>query len=558
MMPDEFSRYYADFLTGSYDCIDRIVLNGYFRLGYSPGGFRTWWRNLHPGSDADLDNAHLMRMAGRVGRRMRGWAQANRVPVIDCAAGERKDELVPAYLPTSPDVTGVFLVLVGRAPAPIWDVTRSPKGHIVELARKRAQVNHYAFHIMDPEWGHIVLKMCGHPPFELQIVLNGHEYVARQAVRQGLAFVKEDNCFTLISDGAQLAEVADTLGSQDPVGRLRQLCDRWAYSACLCFALDLAEQQQTGFVYDYSLYQVEYSRNLLFKQGRQLDQVFQGVIDRSRGPLDLKTLKTIFGRRSRPRRQAHQPPPRIEAVLETPTYDLTVFKLHFGKLTVKLYSKGEHVLRSEAIVHNVQTLGVGRSLAKFSEVVQRLHDLLERFLNTLHCIDVACIDPGLLDTWPLPSQLGRTRVGGLDLDKERLRHLVQAVMALAPAPGGFRLADVVQHVRQMTSAAAYTLRQAAYDLKKLRAKNLVERVGRSRRYTVPAWALKALTAVLLLKDKVIKPVLANLGAPLNRPQPEQTSPLDEHYLRLQADLRTLFEAIGIAADSDRQSVVVVA
>jgi hypothetical protein len=455
-------------------------------------------------------------------------------------------------------VTGVFLVLVGRAPAPIWDVTRSPKGHIVELARKRAQVNHYAFHIMDPEWGHIVLKMCGHPPFELQIVLNGHEYVARQAVRQGLAFVKEDNCFTLISDGAQLAEVADTLGSQDPVGRLRQLCDRWAYSACLCFALDLAEQQQTGFVYDYSLYQVEYSRNLLFKQGRQLDQVFQGVIDRSRGPLDLKTLKTIFGRRSRPRRQAHQPPPRIEAVLETPTYDLTVFKLHFGKLTVKLYSKGEHVLRSEAIVHNVQTLGVGRSLAKFSEVVQRLHDLLERFLNTLHCIDVACIDPGLLDTWPLPSQLGRTRVGGLDLDKERLRHLVQAVMALAPAPGGFRLADVVQHVRQMTSAAAYTLRQAAYDLKKLRAKNLVERVGRSRRYTVPAWALKALTAVLLLKDKVIKPVLANLGAPLNRPQPEQTSPLDEHYLRLQADLRTLFEAIGIAADSDRQSVVVVA
>jgi len=557
-MPDEFSRYYADFLTGSYDCIDRIVLNGYFRLGYSPGGFRTWWRNLHQGADADLDNAHLMRMAGRVGRRVRGWAQANRVPVIDCAAGERKDELVPTYLPTSPDVTGVFLVLVGRAPAPIWDVTRSPKGHIVELARKRAQVNHYAFHIMDPEWGHIVLKMCGHPPFELQIILNGHEYVARQAQRQGIDFVKEDNCFTVVTDGAQLAKVADTLGSQDPVGHLSQLCDRWAYTSCLGFALELAEQQQTDFRYDYAVYQVEYSRNLLFKQGRQLDQVFQGVIDRSRGPLDLQTLKTIFGRRSRPRRQAHHPPPRIEAVLETPTYDLTVFKLHFGKLTVKLYSKGEHVLRSEAIVHNVQALGVGRSLAKFSEVVQRLHALLERFLNALHCIDVACIDPGLWDTWPLPSQLGRTRVGGLDLDKERLRHLMQAVMALAPVPGGFRLADVAQHVNQLTTDAAYTLRQAAYDLKKLRAKHLVERIGRSRRYEVPAEALKAMTAVLVIKDKVLKPVLANLGTPLPHPQPVQASPLDEHYLRLQADLRTLFAAIGIAADSDRQSVVVVA
>lgn len=557
-MPDEFSRYYADLLDGSYDCVDRIVLNGYFRLAYSPGGFRTWWRNLHQGSDADLDDAHLMRMAGRLGRRVRAWAQANRVPVIDCQAGERKDDLVPEHLPQSPDFVGVFLVLVGRVPALIWDVVRSPKGHIVELRRKRAQVNHYTFHIMDPAWGHIVIKMCGHPPFELQIVLNGHEYVARRALRQGLNFVKEDNCFTMGADGAQLAKVADTLGSQDPVGHLSQLCDRWAYSSCLCFALDLAEQEQTGFRYDYSLYQVEYSRNLLFKQGRQLDQVFQGVIDRSRGPLDLKTLKTIFGSRTRPRRRAHQPPPRIEAVLETPTYDLTVFKLHFGKLTVKLYSKGEHVLRSEAIVHNVQALSIGRGLPKFGQVVQRLHALLDRFLNTLHCIDVSCIDPGLLETWPQPSQLGRTRVGGLDLDKPRLRHLVHAVIALAAAPRGFGLADLVQHVRQMTSDAAYTLRQAAYDLKKLRAKNLVARIDRSRRYTVPAWALKALTALLVLKDQVIKPVLANLGAPLSRPQPDQASPLDEHYLRLQDDLRLLFQALGIAADTDRQSFAVVA
>jgi hypothetical protein len=557
-MPDEFSRYYADYLDGSYDCVDRIVLNGYFRLAYSPGGFRTWWRNLHQGSDADLDNAHLMRLAGRVGRRVRGWAQAHDVPVIDCPAGERKDDLVPAYLPKRPDFVGVFLVLVGRVPAPIWDVTRSPKGYIVELARKRAQVNHYAFHILDPEWGHIVIKMCGHPPFELQIVLNGHEYVARQALQQGLDFVKEDNCFTMVTDGAQLAKVADTLGSQDPVGHLSQLCDRWVYTSCLCFALDLAEQQQTGFVYDYSLYQVEYSRNLLFKHGRELDQVFQGVIDRSRGPLDLKTLKTIFGSRTRPRRRTHQPPPRVETVLETPTYDLTVFKLHFGKLTVKLYSKGEHVLRSEAIVHNVQALALGRSLAKFGQVVQRLQALLDRFLNALHYIDASCIDPGLLETWPQPSQMGRSRVGGIDLAKPRLRHLMQAVIALAAAPQGFRLADLAQQVRQMTDDSLYTVRQAAYDLKKLRAKSLVERIGRSRRYAVPTGALKAMTAWLVLKDKVIKPVLANLDAPRHRPQAEQASPLDEHYLRLQADLRTLFQAIGIAADTDRQSFALVA
>ena len=32
-MPDSLSDRYADLLTGSYDCVDRIVLNAYFPDG---------------------------------------------------------------------------------------------------------------------------------------------------------------------------------------------------------------------------------------------------------------------------------------------------------------------------------------------------------------------------------------------------------------------------------------------------------------------------------------------------------------------------------------------
>ena len=57
-MADDFSERYGDLLTGSYDCVDRIVLNAYFPLGHNPGGFRVWWRRLHGGSDGELDNTH--------------------------------------------------------------------------------------------------------------------------------------------------------------------------------------------------------------------------------------------------------------------------------------------------------------------------------------------------------------------------------------------------------------------------------------------------------------------------------------------------------------------
>jgi hypothetical protein len=113
-MTDRLSTLYQDLLGGSYDCVDRIVLNAYFRMGHDPGGFRVWWRAL-TGSDETLENAYLMRLAGRFSRRIRGYAKAHDIPVIDCPAGQRKHDLAEKYLAKTRVTQGLFLVLVGRA-----------------------------------------------------------------------------------------------------------------------------------------------------------------------------------------------------------------------------------------------------------------------------------------------------------------------------------------------------------------------------------------------------------------------------------------------------------
>lgn len=263
---DLFSEYYAEFLDSTYDCVDRIVLNAYFRLGQTGGGLRYWWRKLK-GSDEGLDNAHLMRFAGRFSRRIRAYAAKQGIPLIDCKRGERKHLIAAEYLPTDPEFVGVFAILTWRSSALVWDVKTSKSAKIVDISRKYSYVKQYAFHIVDPDWGHIVIVLSPHPPFGAQIILNGHEYVACQARKAGILFGKEGNCFVDVSDATALAEIADTLRSADVIGHLEQLCERWIYSACLCFALSLDEQERSGFHYSYSDYQLEYSRNLLFKRG---------------------------------------------------------------------------------------------------------------------------------------------------------------------------------------------------------------------------------------------------------------------------------------------------
>jgi len=65
--------------------------------------------------------------------------------------------------------------------------------------------------------------------------------------------------------------------------------------------------------------------------------------------------------------------------VERPTYDLTIFKLHCGRLTLKIYTKGERVLRIEAVAHDTAELRCGRGLERFPRIVTELRSILERF-----------------------------------------------------------------------------------------------------------------------------------------------------------------------------------
>jgi len=546
---DEFTQYYSELLEGSYDCVDRIVVNAFYPMGQTAGGFRTWWRAVE-GSDEHLDTAHLMRMAGRFSRRIRAWATHNAVPVITCAPGERKHEIAHDYLPSDPGFAGVFLVLVSKSPAAVWQVRRFGQRGI-DLRKTWPYVNNYSFHIIDPHWGHITIKMSGHPPFGCQIILNGHEWVEREANRHGILLEKEDNCFTGCSDASALDRVADSLACDDAMGRLYEVCDRWIYSACLCFGLPLDEQERSGFRYTYSVFQLEYSRNLRFQRGSDLDQVYQAVIDRTRSSMDVKKLTTLFGSKHRPHLSAQRKDkrPSVQVQIERPAYDLTVFKLHFGKQTLKIYDKGERVLRVEAVAHNVKDLKCGKSLSHLCEMISTLRGMVVRFLNVLSCIHISFIDEEALDHLHLPSSLGDHRVAGIDINQHRIRCVLAAVISLAPKPGGFSVNDVAATVRSMMacSESEYAKRQASYDLKKLQCKQVVERVGKSRRYVAVAKGLRTICALLTLREHVIKPLVAAAGKLRRGPKPKNYGAIDVHHQNLMYEMRRTFATLGIAA-----------
>jgi len=154
-----------------------------------------------------------------------------------------------------------------------------------------------------------------------------------------------------------------------------------------------------------------------------------------------------------------------------------------------------------------------------------------------------------LEQLPASTQVGKTKVGGIDFNQPRMRSVAEAALDLSSSPGGFTASELAKQVQRLSghSEPQYSARRAAYDLKKLRGKQIVRRIGKSRRYEPIPVGLKAMTALVVLRNKVIKPLLA--AAQELRPARGAQNPtaLDEHYDTIRAAMHNAFRELGIAA-----------
>src|SRR4030095_11259185 len=94
----------------------------------------------------------------------------------------------------------------------------------------------------------------------------------------------------------------------------------------------------------------------------------------------------------------------------------------------------------------------------------------------------------------------------IDLKKSRMRGVAEALVALSAASDGFTASELAARVCALgqQTAAQYGPTRAAYDLKKFRGQEIVQRIGQTRRYAARTAGLKAIAALLVLRDKATK------------------------------------------------------
>jgi hypothetical protein len=171
-----------------------------------------------------------------------------------------------------------------------------------------------------------------------------------------------------------------------------------------------------------------------------------------------------------------------------------------------------------------------------------------RYLEAQAELLASTVDGGALASLARPVVVGTRRVPGLKLEDDRVIRLLEALLH----PGTFVADWTTREVhtrllaRHRLTAADYRLTQLRYDLAKLRAHHLVERLGTSRRYRLTAQGLKLGVLLVKLRTRLLGPLVSLASANERPPRPTRTtSEVEAAFREVDTALDHLCDTLGL-------------
>ena len=159
----------------------------------------------------------------------------------------------------------------------------------------------------------------------------------------------------------------------------------------------------------------------------------------------------------------------------------------------------------------------------------------------------SAVDTGQLAALAAPTQIRQRRVPGLKLHDDRVIRLLETLLH----PGGFvrnwtsRELHTRVIARHHLTGDEYRLSQLRYDLSKLRAKDLVERIGKSRRYCLTPSGLKLGVLLVKLRLRLLGPLVSLISQPNANLPPRRSNSVDAAYREVDTALDHLSTALGL-------------
>jgi hypothetical protein len=521
---ETFTKLFGSLLVFVYHCFDRIVILGHIPLLTRPENIVHFFRDVHHSGAITKDV--LRKRTDEYNRWVDAYARNHNIPIEWAEKGVRKEDYVRPYQQrmVRQNRFGVYFILKSMEVGPSFR-SSAPKFPVEDpdyriIGRQRCRYTHYYFYIRDEVLGPMSMCVGSFLPFQITYYLNGHHYIERELLRGKIEFRKNDNAFLAVADPEALQAAADRLSAEIISKRL----DYWTWLVGPKFSK--TDRAVINLKRHYSIQQVEYCRNLIFRRNFPIHKLFERSCDIGLLRMLPDKITQIFGFRINKKLRG-----KLQSVLEKIEHGHHVFRACGKNAVLRMYEKYSTFLRLEALSNNLKDFGLKKSLDNLEAVREKLSAATDRFAAfEAEALNVH-VDFPLFQRLALPIPFGKSRVPGIRIHDTRMLRLMEVLLHAGTKLGGWRIAQIHQAILTAFDLKAenYTLTQLRYDLRKMKAHGLVERDGKRYAYRLTDKGNKTALLFVLFHKRVCGPLANSLFNAPPHPEPQPATKMEAAY-----------------------------
>jgi hypothetical protein len=511
---NRFTTKYADCLAGVLSGFDRLVFRGTLRRLSFVEGLRAYlWERKVLLKDF---GPHAQAVTERVKEACLAAAHTAQVPVQYLPSADTSKEEVARQLARERGVTeGPVCLLTCVEPFRGYDIYRNAAKQKLELVSRYRKCLHYYWYEFHPQCGFLHLRLRTWFPFDVQICLNGREWLARQMDAAGLGYQRADNCFTSVEDFAQAQALLQAQLQTDWPTLLDGIAQR---------LFPLREELFGDFCpgYYWTTYQSEWATDLVFTAPEALRRLYPLLLRHGMTTLGSRDVLRFLGRHV-PAQGTIPGTIRAEVTSDVKARPEGVrLKHRVNTNAVKLYDKAytaeRAVLRVESTLNDVSDLKVyrpkeggpeeERAWRRLRKGVADLHRRAqvsqaanERYLEALASVDDSATLEERVRRVTVPTTWKGKRVRALQPFAPADMALLEAVSRGEFSLNGLRnreLRRVLYGAEENVPPEEVRRRagRVTRQLRLLRAHGLLQKVPKTHRYQLTAAGRQIITAIL--------------------------------------------------------------
>jgi len=538
-----FNRLFGSLIVFVYHCFDRVVISGYLWNLTRPEQLSHFFRKVL--GVEPITKEVLASRTQDYQRWVESYARNHKIPVEWGTTGVRKDNYVKPWLSNMrrQNRYGVYFIFKSMEQGQTFRsaVPKYPTADLNYriLSRQRSRFTHYYFYIYDEVLGPMIMRVASFLPFQTTYYLNGHSFIERELHRAAVpvTFRKKDNAFLATSNPEALQAAADRFTPEV----IRQRIEYWT----LILGPKFSKRDRKAFNLGrlYAISQIEFCRNVVFRRNFPIHKIFERSCDLGLWKFTTDKISQVFGIRVTKQLRG-----KLNTTLEKFEHGHHIFRANFKNGFLKQYEKFSTFLRMELCSNNLREFRLKKGLDHLPKVREVFLAITDRFITAQAQAFNVHVDFPLFQRLALPKVVGKTKIPGIRIHDTRMIRLMEVLLHYTTEATGWTTAQI--HTATLTafnlSPESYTLTQLRYDLRKMKARGLIERDGGRYSYRLTENGRKVALMFVLFHKNVCGPIANSLFHHRPDPSLRPDSKLEAAYHKADTAIQRIIHILQAA------------